>query len=486
MKGIITITFDSYIKNNRYDIDIDKEYDFNFSVVTNMNKPFSKIYKDDLKINKDLKMILNSLDLEIFEEKLDLVKSYLEKKINIFDNVEYIQIYADYEQIVEYIERNPELKSKKIVLSDFLKLDEKSLQEVKKYFGKYSNIYLMTDGNWDPITVDEFEKTLIKINEMVDKIKRYDYSTLEQILYAYDLTRDRIYINEDACENKSASRDLTQVLLGDKIVCAGYANIFKAILIKLGIPVIICEIKCVYRNGIKHGKNLVYVKDDKYKMDGLYYFDTTFDRKRKEGDNSFLNVYKHFCKTRNQIESYFPGQFIDNTLEGLNESTFSRIEESYDPEKVYDTPYEARKVMNKISHLVDKDTFIPIYPRSLSKKEILERLNKYRSLLDSPISAGTFLKAFYNVRKNEYYKDPKKYPLSKEVLCNVILNSGFTFNCSKKELISLIILYGSDSIKNVCQLKIEEFLDQNELNETIEGIKLSRTLRNIYENKSFN
>lgn len=77
MKGIITITFDSYIKNNRYDIDIDKEYDFNFSVVTNMNKPFSKIYKDDLKINKDLKMILNSPDLEIFEEKLDLVKSSL-------------------------------------------------------------------------------------------------------------------------------------------------------------------------------------------------------------------------------------------------------------------------------------------------------------------------------------------------------------------------------------------------------------------------
>ena len=68
-----------------------------------------------------------------------------------------------------------------------------------------------------------------------ETIKKLHLSPLETVLYVYDLVRERKYQEEGANECHTKSRDLTSVLLGDKIVCAGFVNLFNTILEKLDI-----------------------------------------------------------------------------------------------------------------------------------------------------------------------------------------------------------------------------------------------------------
>ena len=49
-------------------------------------------------------------------------------------------------------------------------------------------------------------------------------------MYVYDLIRERVYTAENPEEEYFVSRDITSVLLGDKIVCVGFSNLFAAII----------------------------------------------------------------------------------------------------------------------------------------------------------------------------------------------------------------------------------------------------------------
>ena len=80
----------------------------------------------------------------------------------------------------------------------------------------------LVEGNSELITIDELKKTIDYISEVVRKIKRHNLSPLEEIIYAYDISKNRIYLEEGHDERKSKSRDITKVLFGDKIVCTGF------------------------------------------------------------------------------------------------------------------------------------------------------------------------------------------------------------------------------------------------------------------------
>ncbi len=487
MKSIITICFNSKLKNNKYDLNFDISYDCNFEIETNIKNPFSKIYTDDDNIRKNLKKTLDLYELDMYSKTVNLMKQYLNGELNLFSNLQYIQIDATYDKIIEYIERNPELKDKKIVLCNVFKLDDASFQELNEKFSNYPNIYVIVEGNKSPITIKDFEKTLLKINEIVQKIKRYDYSPLEQLMYAYDLIRDRIYLEEDVSEESTVSRDLSSVLFGDKIVCAGYANIFNAVVNKLGISVTNYFLDC---NGLDsgHQRNISYVKDDKYGVEGIYYFDLTADRKRKNQDNSFLNTYRCFCKTRKEIESYFPGLYTDETLLMLTEDIVTNFEEKYSSDKVIDVSSEFMRTMNNISRLVDNDAAIKIYPMSLSDEEVKSRAIRYNELFNNSLSANIFLKVFYNVRKNEYYEEPEKYPFSIDDFKKTLLRSGFSFNCSKEEAVLLRILSNKEVTPvMLAKHKLDTIVKESKLDRNIQGVRLAKSLRNIsFKNNQIN
>ena len=52
-----------------------------------------------------------------------------------------------------------------------------------------------------------------------------------------------------------------------------------------------------------HARNGIFIEDPKYNINGYYYFDATWDSKRKDNDNSYLLSYKYFAKTKEQMDA---------------------------------------------------------------------------------------------------------------------------------------------------------------------------------------
>ena len=88
-------------------------------------------------------------------------------------------------------------------------------------FENYENIYIRLQENTKSISVKELKLTFDKVNSIVDEVKSYNFSPLEQIIYIYDLIRDRKYKKEKSDEGYDKSRDLSKVLFGEEIVCLG-------------------------------------------------------------------------------------------------------------------------------------------------------------------------------------------------------------------------------------------------------------------------
>ena len=167
---------------------------------------------------------------------------------------------------------------------------------------------------------DDFsvEQALIasrKINNIVEEINSTNLngtplSPFEKFILAYRYVADRIYKEVDAGDDLSKSRSVISVLNGDKIVCAGYANLLSTILNRLGIP---CTTQCMitFDENLKaygnHATCLVRITDPKYNIDGIYFSDPTADRTLKRslgyGSTSFNSalvkvdtVHKFFTK----------------------------------------------------------------------------------------------------------------------------------------------------------------------------------------------
>lgn len=434
MKGTLYLRFDDEITETRYNFQNGTGGEtYSIEINTNSNTPFSEILIDNKNFRHSMELFLDSLtnffseDNEIYYKKLiSLINNHKDGNINLLSNIEFISIETDEELIVKYIEKNPILKTQKIILPKIHKLDLSDLEETKNKFSKYiDNIYIYLEGNGTPISISESEKTVKAIDAIVDTIKKFNFSPLEQLMYVYDLTRDRIYTDEDSVNDSClVSRDLTAALFGDKIVCAGFAKIFNVILKKLNI-------KSAYYNLVPNGKlssghvrNMVYVEDPKYNVRGVYLFDPTWDSKQKDGDNNFLKSYRFFAKTRTEIQEYDDIKgLIDGTLPMYNESMIWEFEEILDEQGIKKVSPKMIRTINTISKFIDgidlinpafAKTFGPKPDIEIDKKYVMAKLWDYTELLENHINGEVLLKVLYNVRS---VQDPQKYPSTLEDYC---------------------------------------------------------------------
>ena len=186
-----------------------------------------------------------SMDREVieFDDSLSVMDSEYEKLMldyyeNFFNNnsiiekAEHIKLDIESMDVKKFINDNPILKTKKLVINEQLQITE--TEKIEKYLEQYSGmtdkIHIMLKGNISCITLDECKAIMDMIKTVADKIKSLGLSPLENIMYIYDFVRNRVYVKESEEEEYTKSRDLSEVLTGNKIVCLGYANIFQAIL----------------------------------------------------------------------------------------------------------------------------------------------------------------------------------------------------------------------------------------------------------------
>lgn len=504
MKGIINIKLESkkddYIYAKKYEIQKDINYDYSIQILTDLNEKFEVLITNYKELKDNIESLykeINMLDIEELQEDKLFLKTFINKSDNfykeLFNNCEFIRIEYDGDELKEYLFKNKELSSKKILLFDYFNLNS-NIKSIEKDLKDY-NIYVEIYGNDMPIKIEDLKKTQEIINGIVQKIKKYDLSPIEQIMYAFDIVRDKIYCKESENDPYYESRDLTRALLGNKIVCAGYATIFEIILKKLNINNKKYYVKSTSNKNSGHAYNMAYIKDKKYDINGVYYFDATWDRKRDESNN-FLDRYKYFALTKNTIERYQNYSYIDNTLPSFSENLLYDFIDEYQRFGLKNMNDEIINTINTLSRLIDNKTLITKIMRkqhyelipSFLKKEFdlsatIKSINKYKKLMDKKISSEKLLKILFNVRKVEYYNNPNKYKLDLETIYKIIINSNWKF-FNETEVLLLKAIFGddykinSDEVSNMIRT-----VKKNEIDVKINQIVLTKTLKNIYESK---
>lgn len=230
--------------------------------------------------NQYLEQLEKSLDLKVafnFKEFSELNKNKIIDAINILtENVK---------SKLSYSFTMPE--------KGFTKSDLENLLDIEDYIKKDLEIKEYYNGSNEDSTVS-LNRTIqaySKMDNLIDEINSLNLSPFEKFLYVHDYVANRIYKKEefDAFgRNGEESRSFVNAMTRDTIVCAGYANIMKVILTRLGI-------ECMYISGGSqerneqgfsvgeydgHAANVVHIKDDKYNIDGYYFCDACWDSKQ--------------------------------------------------------------------------------------------------------------------------------------------------------------------------------------------------------------
>jgi hypothetical protein len=75
------------------------------------------------------------------------------------------------------------------------------------------------------------------------------------------------------------------------------------------------------KEDVGHARNMLHLVDDKYEIDGIYFFDPTFDCKKDEGNN-FLFSYRFFAKDYIEMDELSGGIYVPREFKLFDEDNF--------------------------------------------------------------------------------------------------------------------------------------------------------------------
>lgn len=238
-----------------------------------------------------------------------------------------------------------------------------------------------------------------------------------------------------------------------------------------------------------HAIVLAYIKDDKYDIEGVYDFDVTMDS--KTNDNNFFNKYAGFAKTRGQMMNIYRRKYIEKTFSGLPDDLVTGFQDCYKQYGINGILEQLLRPINRLSYLIDDKPLLNIiqliYANQTDIDQIINHLERYDALLNNMIDANIFLEMLYNVRKNEYYENPSKYPFSMNAFREVLSKSGFIFEDSAilnmfQVMLNISIIRSMEDLDN----KVNSCIDEFNLEEKVLGVKLAKSLKLVYEKRKSN
>ena len=134
--------------------------------------------------------------------------------------------------------------------------------------------------------------------------------------------------------------------------------------------------------------------------------------------------------------------------------------------------------------LISKHIFSPDFPDFL-KPNINDVKSKIKNLItyfEKPLTADIYIQALYNVRRIEYYKNPNKYPFTFKDFYRILVNSKWQF--SHKDINNLLYTLATDDKRLIMDLDdLDNYFKENNLNRSMQYLRLTRTLKTIYEKK---
>ena len=480
----ITVKDFSYLINDNYSIII-KEIIMESQLLRMINFPdrIIQLIVDIIINDKDISCLKDELtknSVPLYSLIINLVNTHRKKYKRLLElrDAAEIEIECTKGNFVKGLELAKRINKKVIIDGRTITLSE--------YYELLSNYDIDSLVNLDikvdyqeqnsEIEIGELYETAIMINNISEKIKKYNLSSLEKVIYVYDRVKARVYKESD--ESKLKSRDLDKVLKNDSIVCVGFSNLFNAILKSLGInaiPLISWQ--------KKHQRSLVYLYDDKYNIDDVYVFDPTNDSRRND---NYMNNYGYFSLTLSRSEKDHPTAIYKYLGVSFNE--ILRIMESSDSEDFVKS-IDMMNNLEVLAELVNEKYYKEFteivsnftYVSSNQKKRALDIynnfMNKYKS---KEISVSTFMLAVYNTRIIEYYSG-----LIDDVDIEDVIDAStiravfqkFNYEDGEKDVMKLLDAMAYElEIYDV----LEQVISDNDINEESDKlrVKLLKVLRN--------
>ncbi len=490
-KPMDELVVDEYsLMGNSYD------YDYTFTIAIDHEHTVDEMMSDQNRtaVLESIKMALMFLD----DADVELVRSiekHRGKEMELLTECSDVYFDMDFslKEIANILKSSSILREKKTIIKCSGVFEEEYVSNLERLFKEFEDrVYFKLPLNETFISLDDFKRTTVKIKSIVERIKSFDMSPLEQVMYAYDMVRDRKFKESTASEDGREARDLTAVLFGNEIVCEGFSNELKAILDNLNIRSKSHDLLCIADPDASHRRVSVYVEDDKYGVKGVYSFDATWDSKKN--DDSHLQSYRFFGLTKEQFDDFQNGKFEDLTFGNFGFDLLDVFIKYCREGNIYECPASIINHINAANSIVNGCHLLP-HPGVINNPNVFRALRtvidlektikaveELVDLFDRPLSADVLYKVLFEVRKIEYYENPQKYPFSVEEICKIVKNSRWIYDSEIDDRILFALGLRTRETQNRTQERIiEEGMDK-----TLALIKLTRTFRNIRDKESTN
>ena len=261
-----------------------------------------------------------------------------------------------------------------------IRIDNKDYDNLEEFRSIANNYRLdIYYGRTSVATLDEFLAMRDTLNYYKELILQNDLSSLERVIYAYDLIKSYKY---QESTNKNDSRNIHSIVRDGKIVCVGYAEFLNELLKEVGIESYTISTSVPTDNGsVDHRRSIIAINDDKYNINGLYAFDTTWDSNK--------NRYMVKDKDGNELATNNPKEeeTILREFETLSSYTYFGI-----------TPQD-------YSYYFPKERIPDIHNSNISFKNSDFYDNDYDFDYSEPINDEVLVEAIYNVRLAEGYSN---------------------------------------------------------------------------------
>ena len=282
------------------------------------------------------------------------------------------------------------------------------------------------------LTCDEVLNSYDLINKIKEEIQNYDLTPLEKVILLYDMVRKKSYKDYDS--DYSVSRDITQILNNDYVVCEGYANIISAVCNALNID---CDKILWYpsKGETGHATNLVYINDPYYDVHQFFEIDATMCSKLDQNDHEYINDYKYFLvplevavKFKEKVygllfKDHLDVKVVDERYERMEK--FIKLEA---PELIRENCIRLfLKSILKVVEKIDNKDLKLLYEKTKEELknnpfdlELIKKLyEKYKKLTVKRIKKSTITEALYKVKRIEYLMDSNEYKLDVELFKNI-------------------------------------------------------------------
>ena len=370
----------------------------------------------------------------ISKEEIDYFK-YLSPNIELHFNI------IDYSILLKVANKLKELNyNNKVTIKA---ADKNKLNEI--IFNNtinYNNIFVESNSMTIPLKEYlKFEKQLHKIIEPAMNL-----SPFERYIYAYNKAKQFKEYKENE-DDLSASRNLYKILENEFMVCVGFSNLFGDLLSKLGISSSSYSVgvdtsydkaymkqeqvegveKSTERVG--HDRRYVYIKDEKYGIDGFYVSDPTWD------NNLERDLYNHLAMTDEEMTKLTRYNWI-STYEYKELFNIKSIEEFYQKinfylsrknseslEYIIDNllKYKLKKIDSNFYDQINKkypyiEEYIDYWPKEIS--DLIYDIGEYiLNHVNKEISGSTIIEAISNVYKYAYnYSDEDLLPTIQKII----------------------------------------------------------------------